>query len=347
MAQRTDWIDYARGIGITFVVYAHLLSSGYHSGLPINEHFFGLSDSIIYSFHMPLFYFLAGMFAKQSLNKRGLKAFITDKIRLLIYPYFVWSFLQAAAQICFSSHTFRAVGIQRMMKIPYIPLDQFWFLYALLGMFVLFGIFSTIPRHGTVIMVVVATYLLFRPINSSIMGLSGLSSGFIFFVIGSILVPHFWSKLEHIRLTMLTVLLLSLFFAVEIYIFHYIIEPTRNLSPHPLYYLFMATLGIACCIGLAHLLANRNWYKFIRIVGTYSLPIFLAHMIVGVGVRVVLARILHVENAFMHLLIGVSMGIFVPILLYKIAQAVKLPYMFELKKVGKPDMHDANRLTMA
>ncbi|HEX2995384.1 MAG TPA: acyltransferase family protein, partial [Anaerolineales bacterium] len=54
---RADWVDYAKGIGIILVVYAHLLSSAYHAGLKIPQDFFAYSDSIVYSFHMPLFFF--------------------------------------------------------------------------------------------------------------------------------------------------------------------------------------------------------------------------------------------------------------------------------------------------
>ena len=61
---RKDWVDYAKGIGIILVVYGHLLSSGYHAGLSIPKHFFELSDSIVYTFHMPLFFLLSGLFVE-------------------------------------------------------------------------------------------------------------------------------------------------------------------------------------------------------------------------------------------------------------------------------------------
>jgi fucose 4-O-acetylase-like acetyltransferase len=100
ITQRTDWVDYAKGIGIILVVYAHLLSSGYHGGLAINTHFFLLSDSIIYSFHMPLFFFLSGLFARQSYMKRGVKTFFLSKIKILGYPYLIWSCIQATVGGC-------------------------------------------------------------------------------------------------------------------------------------------------------------------------------------------------------------------------------------------------------
>ena len=103
MEQRTDWVDYGKGIGIILVVYAHLLSSGYNAQLNISEHFFLLSDSIVYSFHMPLFFFLAGLFVEQSYSKRGATKFLVNKVKYIAYPYLIWSFLQAGIELFFSA----------------------------------------------------------------------------------------------------------------------------------------------------------------------------------------------------------------------------------------------------
>ena len=51
MQQRKDYIDYAKAIGIFLVVLAHT---------PLKNE---VSDWI-YVFHMPLFFFLSGVFAK-------------------------------------------------------------------------------------------------------------------------------------------------------------------------------------------------------------------------------------------------------------------------------------------
>lgn len=47
-SSRIDWIDMAKGIGIVFVIVAHLGK-------------FGNLQTWIYSFHMPLFFFLFGL----------------------------------------------------------------------------------------------------------------------------------------------------------------------------------------------------------------------------------------------------------------------------------------------
>lgn len=52
--QRIQWIDSAKGFGILLVVYAHLFEFG---------------TSLIYLFHMPLFFILSGItFREESLT---------------------------------------------------------------------------------------------------------------------------------------------------------------------------------------------------------------------------------------------------------------------------------------
>jgi fucose 4-O-acetylase-like acetyltransferase len=57
MKQRDIWVDYAKGIGILLVVYGHVARGMANAGITINETLYQLADSMIYSFHMPLFFF--------------------------------------------------------------------------------------------------------------------------------------------------------------------------------------------------------------------------------------------------------------------------------------------------
>lgn len=72
MVERIQWLDTAKGYGIIFVILGHL-------GIPI-------LGSWIYSFHMPLFFFLAGYVHKE---ERSLGKFLNKKIKRLIVPYII------------------------------------------------------------------------------------------------------------------------------------------------------------------------------------------------------------------------------------------------------------------
>ncbi|WP_373565555.1 acyltransferase family protein, partial [Klebsiella pneumoniae] len=51
---REAWVDYAKGIGIILVVFGHVNRGLYSAGIQLSGSSYLLTDSIIYSFHMPL-----------------------------------------------------------------------------------------------------------------------------------------------------------------------------------------------------------------------------------------------------------------------------------------------------
>ncbi len=329
MAHRREWVDYGKGIGIILVVYAHLLSSGYHAGLPIQEHFFSLSDSIIYSFHMPLFFFLAGFLVEQSYNKRRAREFVGDKIKFLVYPYLIWSFLQAISELLFAGHSARGVTAADLWAIPYLPLAQFWYLYALLWMYVIYALLRHWNKFTYAALLVIAALLFYFPIKSEILALQGFSTGFIFFVV-AVLIKKYNGGLENLTISpwIIIGLLVSLL-VVGVYIFEYRIEPARLTNGlHPFYFLLLAALGIAFCLSLAQLLARKKCCQVVQTLGIYSLQIYLVHMLAGVGTRVILRHFLHLEDPFIHMIIGVGAGLFAPVMLYKIARQMDFPYLF-------------------
>jgi len=72
MNERINWIDQVKGFAIFLVVYGH--------NFPITEKY-------IYSFHMPLFFMVAGFFHPIKQDKNS----IVKRIKTILIPYFIWS----------------------------------------------------------------------------------------------------------------------------------------------------------------------------------------------------------------------------------------------------------------
>lgn len=66
---RESWVDYAKGIGILLVVFGHVNRGLQAAGIIMPSKLYHLVDSIIYSFHMPLF-FLSGLFLLSRLRRK-------------------------------------------------------------------------------------------------------------------------------------------------------------------------------------------------------------------------------------------------------------------------------------
>lgn len=184
MNERTNWVDYGKGIGIFLMVYAHLLSSAYHGGIGIPEQFFKLSDSIIYSFHMPLFFFLSGLFVEESLRKRGIKEYVLDKFLRMAYPYIIWSILQVSVEVLFSDQTQKGASIENLLAIPYRPWGQFWFLYVLFLMHILYAILNLFGKYTRPLLIIISITLYFYPIQIGFMSIANVCMFFIFFASG-------------------------------------------------------------------------------------------------------------------------------------------------------------------
>lgn len=79
---RIEWIDMAKGYGIILVLIGHL-------NIPI-------ITPLLYTFHMPLFFFLSGYVFKSDFYP---KLFLSKKIRKIIIPYFFLSIPMIFANI--------------------------------------------------------------------------------------------------------------------------------------------------------------------------------------------------------------------------------------------------------
>ena len=74
------------------------LAGIYNAKLPLNPTLYTRVDEWIYSFHMPLFLVLAGLFMARAAAKPA-GNFFADKLGTIVYPYALWTLLQGAVAI--------------------------------------------------------------------------------------------------------------------------------------------------------------------------------------------------------------------------------------------------------
>lgn len=81
-SKRENWVDIAKGIGIILVVMGHACCPKIPHG-------------IIYSFHMPLFFFLSGLFISKQC-KCEFQLYLKKNFRSLLLPYFYFNLISIA-----------------------------------------------------------------------------------------------------------------------------------------------------------------------------------------------------------------------------------------------------------
>ena len=130
---RIDWVDMAKGYGIIFAILAHL-------GV-------GIADIWIYTFHMPLFFFLSGCVFS---TKYEFKSFVKRKCKSLIVPYFSLGFIMILFQLAINYregvtiHSFIILFLKLFVQRRYMTL---WYIACLFWLNIVFYIFVRKCKH--------------------------------------------------------------------------------------------------------------------------------------------------------------------------------------------------------
>ncbi len=159
--ERLAWLDAAKGVGIVLVALGHamggLMDVAGGPPLPVLQSVF----FVIYTFHMPLFFFLSAALVKRRIERSQARFFESIWTRIAV-PYVLWSTVQFTLIYCAGSLVNSPVDSYwpTIAALPWQPVSQFWFLYvlALLQLISLITL-SFAPRHGVWILLGAAVIL--------------------------------------------------------------------------------------------------------------------------------------------------------------------------------------------
>jgi fucose 4-O-acetylase-like acetyltransferase len=312
-AKRIQWIDIARGIGIILVVYAHaarglVLSKVLPSGGALLA-----VDTVIYSFHMPLFFILAGLNIERSVA-RGRKNFIFNKLETIAWPYFLWSLVQGAMKLAATPYTNNPITRSDLVAIPIAPIEQFWFLYVLF--FCQLFITIVLPRRGllaglsflgVVTWVAIADESIFFRILH-----------YLPYVVAGLFAVPFFSWMRE-RPAAQAAILAGAWLA-----FLLLTIPIGPPAQSAVLIYALAFLGSAGTIAIAMLLeVSKLPIGWLEYLGRLSMPIFLMHTVFSAAMRAGL-NIAGFSDPGMTLGLVTLAGILLPLPVYHIAVALKI-----------------------
>ncbi len=313
--KRIEWVDAAKGFGIILVVLGHELRGLTFVGIINNTGVPQQIDRWIYSFHMPLFFFLAGLFVPKALDSWSqVGTFLQGKLATVVYPYFVWSILTIVLKSSLGSIPNKPRELSDILQIVYAPVEQYWFLYALFLIFVAFALAKRLGLSTTAIACLSAIVGLL-PISTHWPILTIAIFASLYFAIGAFMAGIL---AEHDRLfRSAAVLIVSL--ATSLFLF------STDCQPLP------ALVGICFSIALVQMLP-QELSRPLAYLGRYALEIYLAHSIVSAAVRILLLRT-GINTPSIHLAAGLAFGIFAPWALGYVARR-HAPFVFTLKASG-------------
>jgi fucose 4-O-acetylase-like acetyltransferase len=135
MINRINWIDQAKGIGILLVVIGHMT-------IPLKL------SILIFSFHMPLFFFISGYLFNEKKYASDFKTIVISKFSTLVWPFIIFTFLALLLRSIYDLKnivdTFDYVRFLMGMDSINVPL---WFLTALFSTEIIFSQIVRFSKH--------------------------------------------------------------------------------------------------------------------------------------------------------------------------------------------------------
>ncbi len=319
---RLVWVDAAKGIGIALVVFGHSGLGLINAGLAPESGPLSASIRWIYLFHMPLFFWLSGLFAKPKL-KSPLPSYFSLILRAVVYPYIVWASLQICVQSLFSHLTNEPASITDLMSVFTRPSRQYWFLYVLALVKCAHWLLARAFRSDWVVFAASAGLHLVVPLILP-GAWSPLLLTFHFLPLvtsATLLAPH---------LHLLSKVPGAWCFVLALACFGFVIYSPTFLSFEE-FLPPQALVGVAGVVLTTVALSRYALVALPQTLGAASLEIYVAHTMVSAGFRIALLQ-MGITNVSVHLIGGTLVGIVFPLLLRHWMNTLDFPYLFTLRR---------------
>ena len=346
-ATRLNWIDYARGIAIILVAYRHVFEGAKQSGIFVGKYpLLEYANIFFYSFRMPLFFIVSGIFVSWSIQKRGIKNYIEGRLRTILYPYFLWGALQLSLQMVFAGYANANPQPSDLLHLFYLPREiaQFWYLFALFNVSMLYLITKfvlKIPNWANILLGVALYYLsaVVYQKNIPTAFLFDIMHYYLFFVLGDMVRDYIVSPAFNQKAAQGKYLAISfiVFVVAQTYFLWQNLTHDTPKFMHvefyqPFIFIIIALIGCSFIMFLTNYLSRKNLLNWLPALGKYSLYIYVAHVIVFAAVRTVMTKLLHIEDAIIIIVSGMITGLTIPVLLYKAAERLNMRWIFTLEK---------------
>jgi fucose 4-O-acetylase-like acetyltransferase len=313
-----DWVDAAKGIGIVLVVYGHAVDGLLAARLVDAQGGWAASYFGVYTFHMPLFFLLAGLFVPQRLAIDA-PGFVRSAFVRIAWPYLLWSVVQLAVIGALGPfvNTPSSLGGGRIVSLLWEPTSQFWFLQALLVLHLLSA--WLLPRLGATGLLVLMLLARLGAEWVDLPPLLGLPARFgLFYALGVAIAPQLLRRVPTLARPQAIAAAATAFvvWAVAAIGAHGAGQSHWSAAALP-----AALAGVAGVIALATLpRAGSFWIR----LGQASMAIFLLHVLFVAGARIVLHKLLGVEQPAVILPLACAIGIGAPLLVRAAVQRAGL-----------------------
>jgi len=319
-------LNTVRGIACLCVVYFHVIGDGV-TGLKLDtNHIYSIISDFLVYIRMPLFTFLSGFVYAYRRFDGGALSYLTGRSRRILLPFMFVSTIFAIIQ--FNTPGTNKTFDQDLWSFFLYPYAHFWFLQSIFTIFIITAVLDFFSNKSNKVLwgaLVVSIPLFFY---------SGMLTDIFSFSRTLYLLPFFFFgmlaniyRVEEINLRLAA----SVFF---IFIALLVLHTFNLLNGIPVNRLSLLSLLIG---GFGSLLLLRFSFRnnLLIYIGGFSYSIYLFHVFGTASSRMFLNK-LNVESTSIHIVVGLLVGIFLPIIMHLFMQKFNLlrPTFLGLKLKG-------------
>lgn len=300
---------------------------------------------------MPLFFFISGVFILPTLARKGYADYLSDRIKVILYPLLIWGSIQITLQLIFSNYTNASASPIYYLYLLIMPrkVDQFWYLNTLFMTGILYAYLKFVLRWRLSYLMLSAILLyslgaLFYKTHANMRYLAFTYSivpdilhYYIFLFMGDAASEFILNKKYEKYFSSIKYFIPALGLFLIAHYYYTVMNNYYNKGYYvefymPASFLLIALSGCIVTIQVSFMLQKTGALKFLRVIGFHSLYIYLMHVMVTSFTRVFFSKILHFTNIPVMLLVSVVLGVTLPIIAYNILVSNGLWWLFTLKK---------------
>lgn len=327
---RSVALDYAKGLGIVIVVFAHLWRGLQGAGIldGVSQELFISVSALATMVSMPAFFFASGFLYGKGVERRhGLKEFL-GKVDAIFYPFVIWTVLIGLVEYWTSGVRNGESSLMSVAMSLIWPSGIFWFLAALILAFGLCELLIAVAgvRRFRLLVLPVAFLLIASWSPQALpFAVRDLQLSFIYFALGVVLSSKFamaqrpswgWAFVSFAAMA----LLYWVTFENEAFRTHSFRSVTPNAVMFSVTFLF---LFYGFCLSLP-----ASGLKPLLTLGERSMDVYLVHLLFIGGSRIFLQKVIGLDNAIVIGALSLVVGLLGPLVLVDLLKRWGFGFLF-------------------
>lgn len=305
-------INIMRGCLVFLVVIGHILTQLDYSG-SISADIFSIIGSVIYSFHMYAFFFVAGFVSLKAIGfvtKMEKKRYIYGRAKRLLVPYFIMGIIYLPAKLLLSGIARNEYQIHNIWRIIIgdNPDGALWFLYILFLINVIICFFVNEKNLKFAIVISIVFCVLSSFISFRIAAINHLFEFTPYFLFGILARTRY----KDIKILLCDRNCIAIAFVIfsSFNVILYVI-------PHNFFIIFTSITGTMLLLTLSIKISSKHksWdFYILRLLGNYSMDIYIFSEPIKVIIRTWLKNV----NSIAYMSCCVIASIVLPIVISKL-----------------------------